>query len=674
MKAIILAGGFGTRLRRIVYDKPKSMAPIAGIPFLEHQIRLLKNQGITEFVILVSYMADKIKSYFGNGNSLGVNITYSEEEIPLGTAGAIKKAKDYIDDTFLVLSGDSYVKANLNEVLKFHKAHEGEFTMLLKKEYGPTDSLSALMEGTQINNFTEKKNPPALVNGGMYIFEPSILKYIDSEKNISLEKEILPLLAKIKKLNGYLYDGDIMNICFPETYGKFKESVLNSIFLDKRKTLREVIEKMNLSGIKFSLIIDENKKILGTITEREIIKFMINGGNLIESVEKIMNKNPIIASVGMKKEEILNLFGPDKDPIIILNELGAIKDIEFYEPEIEMISFPLVRGKAPLKISFAGGGTDLPEFFEEHGGSVINATIDKYCHATLVKRADNKIIINSDNEGEILVNSIDDLKYDGKLDLIKAVIKLMKPDFGLEFYIYNDFQGKGLGSSASTAVLVIKLLDCIMNTKYNDSKIVEIAYKSEREGLKRKGGWQDQYASVIGGINFMEFGEEKPLVYPLKLKEEVINELESHLLLCYIGNLKNSDIYKDLKQLDYSNEPEKINKLTRLKKLAYEIRDALLTNNLSTFGRLLNETWLIKRVIDEKASNNSIDNLYEIGIKNGAYGGRLLGTKEGGYMLFFHSPKARNRLTKALKEIGGEIMSFSFESEGVSVWDSKFKF
>ena len=127
MKAIILAGGFGTRLRRIVYDKPKSMAPIAGIPFLEHQIRLLKNQGITEFVILVSYMADKIKSYFGNGNSLGVNITYSEEEIPLGTAGAIKKAKDYIDDTFLVLSGDSYVKANLNEVLKFHKAHEGEF-------------------------------------------------------------------------------------------------------------------------------------------------------------------------------------------------------------------------------------------------------------------------------------------------------------------------------------------------------------------------------------------------------------------------------------------------------------------------------------------------------------------------------------------------------------------
>src|SRR3989344_4164662 len=137
MKALILAGGFGTKLRRIVYDKPKSMVSIAGIPFLEHQIRLLKNQGITEFVILVSYMADKIKSYFGNGKNLGVNITYSEEEIPLGTAGAIKKAEKYIDSTFLVLNGDSYAKINIKELLKFHKENNNEFTMLLKKEYEP---------------------------------------------------------------------------------------------------------------------------------------------------------------------------------------------------------------------------------------------------------------------------------------------------------------------------------------------------------------------------------------------------------------------------------------------------------------------------------------------------------------------------------------------------------
>ena len=290
-----------------------------------------------------------------------------------------------------------------------------------------------------------------------------------------------------------------------------------------------------------------------------------------------------------------------------------------------------------------------------------------------LKQLLTKSFIHAKRNGRTKV-AIEDLQYGGRLDLIKAAIKIMKPDFGLEFYIYNDFRGKGMGSSASTAVLIIKLLDSLMNTKYNDYQIVEIAYKAERDGLKRKGGLQDQYASVLGGFNIMEFGKEKPIIYPLKLKEEIINELESHLILCYIGNLKNSGIYGDWKQQNYPNEQERIDKLTRLKKLAYEIRDALLTNDLSTFGRLLNETWLIKRVIDEKASNNLIDYLYEIGIKNGAYGGRLLGTREGGCMLFFHSPKARNRLTKALKEIGGEIISFNFESNGIKIWDSKLKF
>ena len=108
MKAVILAGGFGSRLKRVIYDRPTSMAPIAGIPFLEHQIRLLKEQGIIEIILCVSFMAGSIKSYFGDGKKLGVKITYSEEEIPLGTGGAIKKAEKYIDDTFLVLNGDSY--------------------------------------------------------------------------------------------------------------------------------------------------------------------------------------------------------------------------------------------------------------------------------------------------------------------------------------------------------------------------------------------------------------------------------------------------------------------------------------------------------------------------------------------------------------------------------------
>jgi mannose-1-phosphate guanylyltransferase len=131
MKALILAGGFGTRLGGVLRDVPKPMAPVLGKPFLEHQIRRLKEFGITEFVLAVHHMSDKIKSYFGNGLRLGVDITYSEEDSPLGTAGAIKKAQRYIDDTFLVLNGDSYFDVDINKLLDFHKSKSSKFTIAL---------------------------------------------------------------------------------------------------------------------------------------------------------------------------------------------------------------------------------------------------------------------------------------------------------------------------------------------------------------------------------------------------------------------------------------------------------------------------------------------------------------------------------------------------------------
>ena len=121
MKALILAGGFGTRLGDITREIPKPMVSIVGKPFLEHQINFLKENGVTEVILAVHYMADKIKSYFGNGMRWGITITYSEEEFPLGTAGAIKNAEKYIGETFIVLNGDSYSHIDLKKLIDFHK-------------------------------------------------------------------------------------------------------------------------------------------------------------------------------------------------------------------------------------------------------------------------------------------------------------------------------------------------------------------------------------------------------------------------------------------------------------------------------------------------------------------------------------------------------------------------
>ena len=252
----------------------------------------------------------------------------------------------------------------------------------------------------------------------------------------------------------------------------------------------------------------------------------------------------------------------------------------------------------------------------------------------------------------------------------------MKPDFGFELYLHNDIlPGRGLGSSACLAVLIISLFNHLMDLKYNDYKIAELAYKVETEELKIRGGWQDQYSTITGGFNYMEFSKDNTLVYPLRLKKDVIKELESHLMLCYIGKSRSSSqVHESQEKAFFEDNEEKVETLIKLKKLTYDIREALLTNNLATFGRLLNESWMAKRSLSKKISNEIVDKLYETGIKNGAYGGRLLGAGDGGYLLFFYSPKRRNDLILALVENGGEILDFNFDREGTSVWVTNNRF
>src|SRR3989338_1933603 len=137
MKALIRVGGFGTRLKSVSGDVPKPMVPIAGKPFLEHQINFLKDQGVNEIILAVHHMSNKIKSYFGSGLRWNVDITYSEEDIPLGTAGAIKNAQKYINDTFIVLNGDSFSNINIKEMIEFHKIKKGIGSISLISNQNP---------------------------------------------------------------------------------------------------------------------------------------------------------------------------------------------------------------------------------------------------------------------------------------------------------------------------------------------------------------------------------------------------------------------------------------------------------------------------------------------------------------------------------------------------------
>lgn len=671
-KALILAGGFGTRLRSLVSDLPKSMALVAGKPFLDHQIRYLRDQGIKEFVLAVHYMKDVIESYLKDGKRMGVNITYSEEESPLGTAGAIKNAEKYLKtDNFFVFNGDSYTNLNLSELSRYHQEKGSNFTIGLINSEDTSRYGTVILENGRITDFSEKKESKnsGLINTGVYLFNPRIFDLIEPGKKVSLEEEIFPRLAKEGMLYGYTHEGTHIDIGTPEGFHKFRRDVLERIVMDQGDNLRNAMKKISESGINLVLVVDNNRNLLGVANNGIITEYILKGGDLNDKLEKFMVKNPITARDSDDESKVYSLLSSGINHIPILDENGRLYDVRFRSEEIKRETFPTLQGKAPLRISFAGGGTDLSYFFEKYGGVVVNATIDKYCHATIQKRADKKILIGSDLEKELLLNS-DEIKYDGNFDLIKAVTKIISPSFGFEIYLHNDLpSGKGLGSSASLGVLTAKLISELEGFKLGDDELAKIAFRAETEELGIKGGWQDQYAAVTGGFGFMEFNKDKIIVYPLRLKEDIINEFNSHLLLCSVGNSHFSgEQHRAQEENFYEKEEEVLVRLNSMKEDAINIRDYLLMGNLGKIGELLNKSWESKKKLSSLISNPKIDELYQTGMDNGAIGGKLLGAGGGGYILFFYSPKKRKQLRDSLKEKNGEIVDFNFESEGVKVW------
>jgi len=227
-KAVVLAGGLGTRLRPITYLYPKPMVPVRGKPFLEYLICFLKNQGISEFILCLHYMAEKFSEYFGDGSKFGVAIEYSIEEEPLGTAGAIKKVEDYLNSSFLVLNGDTYVDLNPQEMLKNHRENKNVGTVALIEMKDPFRyGVVKLSEDRRITSFSEKVSTAmGYVNAGVYIFEKSILEYIPKNRQVSLEKEVIPHILCKERIYGFITKGYFIDIGVPEDYHRFEREIV----------------------------------------------------------------------------------------------------------------------------------------------------------------------------------------------------------------------------------------------------------------------------------------------------------------------------------------------------------------------------------------------------------------------------------------------------------------
>jgi D-glycero-alpha-D-manno-heptose 1-phosphate guanylyltransferase len=241
MKAIILAGGLGLRLRKIIQDVPKPMAPINGKPFLEYLILYLKGQGVSEVILATGHKSSVIKKYFGSGKRIGMKIRYSYETKPLGTAGAIKKALALIrDESFVVLNGDSYADVNLGRLLKYHFQKKSAITMALVEidnvsRYG---SVRIDRKG-KVLKFDEKKNGGrGFVNAGVYVINRNACRCI-GRGSVSLEKDILPFMAE-SGLYGMPVKSFFIDMGLPKDYLSLTvcpDKFFKSVFKTKRKVL-----------------------------------------------------------------------------------------------------------------------------------------------------------------------------------------------------------------------------------------------------------------------------------------------------------------------------------------------------------------------------------------------------------------------------------------------------
>ena len=322
----------------------------------------------------------------------------------------------------------------------------------------------------------------------------------------------------------------------------------------------------------------------------------------------------------------------------------------------------MIISRTPFRISFFGGGTDYPIWYEEHGGQVINVTINKYCFITArylppFFKYKNRIRYYQHEE----TNSIDEIRHPS----VRECLRYLGIDKGVEIIHNADLPAQsGLGSSSTFTVGLLNALHALKNYMPTKRELALQAIKIEQDLICEIVGSQDQTAAAFGGLNKISFNQSKIIdVEPIIISTERRDELQQNLMLFFTGFARTaSDIAKS--QIEVT--PRKRKEFDIMQEILDEGLKRLTNPNesLDNFGKLLNEQWKIKRSLTEKISNKAIDHIYEAGINAGAVGGKLLGAGGGGFMLFYVPPEKQDRVREVLENL---YVPFRFEYTGSKI-------
>ncbi len=334
--------------------------------------------------------------------------------------------------------------------------------------------------------------------------------------------------------------------------------------------------------------------------------------------------------------------------------------------------------RAPFRLPLGGGGTDLPSYYKKYGGNLLTAAINKYMYVNINEPAIvNKIKVSYTSVEILNVDEIDKIKH----DIVRESLKYLKIKKPIEIFSMADLSaGTGMGSSSAYTVALLRGLNVMLKRFISLHELAEEACKIEIELIGKPIGKQDQYATTFGGITQLEIDSHGNVtVTPLNLDQEIIYELENRLMMFYTNIERDANVILGEQSKRISKEEKggmgegergrggmnTVEVMHKIKEIGYESKEALLKGDICNFGKLLNEHWITKKKVSNKMSNPQIDKWYDLAIKNGALGGKVMGAGGGGFMLFCVENGKRKNLRKTLENAGMRYMDFKFDWEGV---------
>ncbi len=339
--------------------------------------------------------------------------------------------------------------------------------------------------------------------------------------------------------------------------------------------------------------------------------------------------------------------------------------------------FSIVRARVPLRLGLAGGGTDLSPYCDEHGGAVLNVTIDRYAYA-FIEPTDDGLVHFVAPDIDVEESFPPDLDAIGgaRLRLHAGVLRRMAAQYmggriaPMRVTSFVDAPaGSGLGSSSALVVALVEAFRFHLGLPLGRYDVAHMAFEIERLELNLAGGKQDQYAACFGGANFIEFlRDQRVIVNPLRVSSAVLNELETATVICFTGVSRRSEQIIEDQQRRMSGPDRQLDDLHQLKADALLMKEALLRGEIGRMAELLNRSWEAKQRTAAGISTALIETMYARGMSAGATGGKVSGAGGGGFMMFLVPPPRRMQLIKVLNGAGGTATGVHFTAEGAESW------